>query len=94
MVLRGPLPEIVQASIEAWAGCVAGAMLLDDYLAAIRAVGFSEVVVESEKPAGDLLSESDARAFMAAQPGIDRQELARIAGLVVSVAVRARKPAS
>jgi arsenite methyltransferase len=94
MVLRGPLPEVVQASIEAWAGCVAGAMLLDDYLAAIRAAGFSEVVVESEKPAGDLLSESDARAFMAAQPGIDRQELTRIAGLVVSVAVRARKPAS
>jgi SAM-dependent methyltransferase len=94
LVLRGPLPEAVRASVEAWAGCVAGAMLLDDYRAAIRAAGFSEVAVESEKPAGDLLSEEDARAVMAAQPGIDRQEIARIAGLVVSVAVKARKPAS
>ncbi len=94
LVLHEPLPEAVRTSVEAWAGCVAGAMLLDDYLAAIRAAGFSEVVVEREKPAGDLLSEEDARAFQAAQPGIDREELDRIAGLVVSVAVRARKPAS
>ena len=48
IVLRGPLPEAVRKSVELWAGCVAGAMLLEEYLDAIRTAGFSEVTVESE----------------------------------------------
>jgi arsenite methyltransferase len=92
IVLRGPLPESVRKNVELWAGCVAGAMLLEEYLAAIRTAGFSEVTVESEKRAGDLVSGEDAAAFLAENPDIGRQELSRLAGLVVSVAVKAAKP--
>jgi arsenite methyltransferase len=91
IVLRGPLPEAVRKNVELWAGCVAGAMLLEDYLAAIRAAGFSDVTVEAEKRAGDLMSDGDAEALLAGNPDISRQELSRLAGLVVSVAVKAVK---
>jgi arsenite methyltransferase len=91
IVLRGPLPEAVRKSVELWAGCVAGAMLLEEYLGAIRTAGFSDVTVESEKRAGDLMSDGDAEALLAGNPDISRQELSRLAGLVVSVAVKAVK---
>jgi arsenite methyltransferase len=92
IVLRGPLPEAVRKNVELWAGCVAGAMLLEEYLAAIHAAGFSNVTVEGEKRAGDLMSDGDAEALLAGNPDISGQELSRLAGLVVSVAVKATKP--
>lgn len=52
IVTRGPLPQALRESVEAWAGCVAGALDLDDYLAAIRDAGFTDVeVLEPAAPA-------------------------------------------
>jgi SAM-dependent methyltransferase len=43
IVTDGPLPEQVKSSLSAWAGCVAGALDADDYIAAIKAAGFVDV---------------------------------------------------
>jgi ubiquinone/menaquinone biosynthesis C-methylase UbiE len=43
IVTDGPLPESVKSNLSAWAGCVAGALDVDDYLAAIEAAGFVDV---------------------------------------------------
>ena len=43
MVLTAELPPEQRADLEAWAGCVAGALPLEDYLDAVRAAGFSDV---------------------------------------------------
>jgi arsenite methyltransferase len=43
MAIRGDMPAAVKKSAEAWAGCVAGALELEGYLATIRGVGFSDV---------------------------------------------------
>ena len=43
MVLTADLPAEQRADLEAWAGCVAGALPLEDYLDAVRAAGFTEV---------------------------------------------------
>ncbi len=45
IVTRGSLPDDVQRSLEAWAGCVAGALPVEEYVAAIEAAGFAEVQV-------------------------------------------------
>jgi ubiquinone/menaquinone biosynthesis C-methylase UbiE len=45
IVSNGQLPEQIRASMEAWAGCIAGAMDLEEYLAVIRAAGFADVEV-------------------------------------------------
>jgi SAM-dependent methyltransferase len=43
IVTDGPLPEEIKNSLSAWAGCVAGAMDVKDYIAGIEAAGFEEV---------------------------------------------------
>ena len=43
MVLTADLPAGERADLEAWAGCVAGALPVEEYLGHIRAAGFSDV---------------------------------------------------
>jgi len=43
MVTDGPLPDEIKSSLSAWAGCVAGALNVQEYIAAIEAAGFSDV---------------------------------------------------
>lgn len=45
IVTDGPLPEVIKNSLSAWAGCIAGAMDVKDYVDAIRDAGFTEVDV-------------------------------------------------
>lgn len=48
----------IRGDLEQWAGCVAGALLLDDYLAAIRAAGFEDVEATYEPTKHGLVSAS------------------------------------
>jgi len=43
MVTDGALPEAIKNSLSAWAGCIAGALDVQDYLSAIEAAGFVNV---------------------------------------------------
>ena len=45
MVTEGPLPQKVKDSMSAWAGCIAGAWDVSDYVGAIEAAGFVDVEV-------------------------------------------------
>jgi arsenite methyltransferase len=93
LVLAKPLPESVARSVEAYAGCIAGALLKDDYLAAIGAAGFADVKIlaESTYPIG--LSNPDATELaILDDPTISREDLQAAADAVVSVKVSAVKP--
>jgi len=48
LVTTEVLPENVRKSFEAWAECIAGAMVKDDYLNVIKAAGFTNIRVEKE----------------------------------------------
>jgi arsenite methyltransferase len=48
VVSIGEIPDSVRSDMEAWAGCVAGALEKRAYLEVVRAAGFSEVVVLKE----------------------------------------------
>lgn len=48
IVLTKELPEAISNSIEAYIGCVAGAVLKDTYLDAIEAAGFKDVTIIDE----------------------------------------------
>jgi SAM-dependent methyltransferase len=48
LVLLKHLPESVRQSVDAYVGCIAGAVLKDEYLAAIDAAGFRNVRVHGE----------------------------------------------
>ena len=49
MVLLKELPEVIRRSVEAYVGCIAGASMKGDYLAAIEAAGFQEIKILGEE---------------------------------------------
>lgn len=77
VVLVGTLPEKVLASAELYAGCIAGAVQMDEYLDMIREAGFQNITVQKQKPIllpDDILlqylSEPEIRDFVTAGTGI------------------------
>ena len=50
IVLTGDLPEKIKNAAEMYAGCVASAILKDDYLQIIKDAGFKNLTLQKEKP--------------------------------------------
>lgn len=50
IVLTGDLPEKIKNAAEMYAGCVASAILKDDYLKIIQDAGFKKLQLQKEKP--------------------------------------------
>lgn len=48
IVTDGPLPESIKASLSAWAGCVSGALEVDEYISAIRTAGFEDMTLNPD----------------------------------------------
>ena len=48
LVLLKKLPESIRESVEAYVGCISGAMMKDKYLDAIKSAGFKDVTVVDE----------------------------------------------
>lgn len=90
VVIRGPLPDELRQLAELWAGCVAGALQEDDYIAKLTAAGFTDVQLEPWR----VYQASDARSLLAGV-GIDADAVApQIDGKVLSAFIRARRPAT
>jgi arsenite methyltransferase len=45
IVTEGELPEVIRRSLAAWAGCIAGALDIKEYITAIEAAGFNNVEI-------------------------------------------------
>jgi len=90
IVVAGELPPAIRSRLDAWAGCVAGALDEADYLGKMRAAGFVDV---------EVVSRDDVKISAAAEFA-DVQAQLREAGLsleeldhqVTSIRVKARKP--
>lgn len=90
VVVRGELPQALRQSIEAWVGCVAGALTETDYRRKLAAAGFEDVDVEVTR----VYDLGEAHGYLAAH-GVDLDPLApQVTGEVVSAFVRAKKPAA
>ena len=94
IVLLEELPESIKGSIEAYVGCLSGAILKHDYLKAILAAGFREVEIVEEAPFSLELTINDPTAQLIIEnSGISTAEAKKLAKQVSSVKVRAVKPA-
>jgi arsenite methyltransferase len=64
IVVNGELPQSIRNRLDAWAGCVAGALDESVYLDKIRAAGFEKVTVESRDyvPTGRALAEEQVQS--------------------------------
>jgi len=77
VVLMGNLPQALSKDAEMYAGCVAGAIQKEVYLELIRINGFSNIVVQKEKPINipddilkKYLDETELRSFKSGDTGI------------------------
>lgn len=50
IVLTGALPEKIKNAAEMYAGCVASAILMSDYLQIIKNTGFTNITLQKQKP--------------------------------------------
>ncbi len=93
IVTTGPLPGAARASVGAYVACLGGALMLDDYLAAVRAAGFDDVVVAREIAYSTTEDEvDDLLAAFELGGEISRAEAMQAAQLFRSVTVQAVKP--
>jgi SAM-dependent methyltransferase len=103
IVVDGDLPEFIRSRLDAWAGCIAGALDESLYLDKIRAAGFEHVEVQSrDQSAVDETTEWDeVQVVVAGGDGEEAKDLMAEAGLspsdlankVASIKVTAHKPA-
>jgi SAM-dependent methyltransferase len=77
IVLKGELPAKIREAAEMYAGCVAGAIQKDEYLALIETTGFKVITLQKEKPItvpddilGQYLSPEEITAFKNSGTGI------------------------
>jgi arsenite methyltransferase len=93
IVLLQELPESVRTSVAAYVGCLSGALMKSDYLAAIEAAGFGDIdIVEETAFAVELMANDPTGAAVIQKQGLAPEELDRVAASVVSIKVSAVKP--
>ncbi len=89
IVVQGEAPEAIRGSMEAWAGCIAGALHDDVYKSLLAEVGFTGIDIEVTRrySAADVASENGCCA-----PELSNEDVAKAEGLFVSAFIRATKP--
>ena len=82
------VPDVVKKNMELWIGCVAGALQKDDYVAKLKAAGFTGIDVEVTRE----YRAAEAQSFLEAS-GLNVDDFAAaIDGAFISAFIRARKP--
>ncbi len=91
IVIQGHLPEIIQQDMEAWAGCIAGALAEDTYRQLLAEAGFTAIEIEvTRRYSVQEVAESGADSSIAALSQAERDALE---GKFVSAFIRGQKPA-
>jgi ubiquinone/menaquinone biosynthesis C-methylase UbiE len=96
IVLLSDLPEKVKKSVEAYVGCIAGAILKEDYLDTIKSSGFEDIeIIEEINYPFDLIiamiSPEELDETLE-EMDISIQEGEELAGSVISIEVSGTKP--
>jgi arsenite methyltransferase len=88
VVTRGEVPADVRQNMLLWAGCIAGALQDDQYVAKLVKAGFDGIGIEPTR----MYDIADARAFLSGQ-GADVDAIAsQVQGKFMSAFIRATKP--
>lgn len=90
IVYQGHFPEELRSDLEAWSGCIAGALEEDTYRALLQEAGFSDIEIEvTRRYPLDEVAASGAKSSISALDPAERQALD---GKFISAFIRARKP--
>jgi len=90
ILIQGQIPQVVRADLEAWTGCIAGALEEETYRQLLAEAGFTAIEVEvTRRYALDDIAQSGAQTSIAS---LSDEERAGVDGKFVSAFIRARKP--
>jgi len=94
IVLLQALPEFLKSSIQAYVGCIAGAMRIDEYVNTIKQAGFKDVriIEETPFPVDFVTSDPSAQAIIKDMK-ISEDQVKQFANTVLSIRVQAIKKA-
>ena len=94
IVLLKELPDFVKNSVEAYIGCLSGAILKDEYIDAIKEAGFRDVKIvdESMFPVKFLVNDETATAIIESLD-VHPDEIDEIGNSIASIKVFGVKPA-
>jgi SAM-dependent methyltransferase len=95
LVLLKELPDFIKNSIEAYIGCVSGAILKDEYLRVIKAAGFQDVKIvdEASFPAEFIVSDPTVKKIIE-NLKVPSEKVRGVANSVISIKVYGVKPIS
>ncbi len=95
IVLLKELPAAIKRSVEAYVGCLSGAIMRDKYLETIKKAGFRNVkaVEESKFPVEYMVNDTTAKAVVK-DLGLTSKAIRDIANSVASVRIQGEKPRS
>jgi len=95
LVLLKELPDFIKNSIEAYIGCVSGAILKDEYLRGIKAAGFQDVKIvdEASFPAEFIVNDPTVKKIIE-NSKIPPEKVRGVASSVISIKVYGVKPIS
>jgi SAM-dependent methyltransferase len=93
IVLLKELPDFIKNSIQAYIGCVSGALMKDDYMAAIKEAGFQAISIIDEAlfPIECIANDPTAKTVID-KLKIPQEEIQAAGSSVVSIKVRGLKP--
>ncbi|MGZ6210440.1 MAG: methyltransferase domain-containing protein, partial [Syntrophales bacterium] len=93
IVLLRELPDVLKSSIEAYVGCLSGAVLRNEYLGIIEAAGFRDVKVvgETSFPA-ELLADDPIAKQLIENLKVPVQKVEKFASAILSIKVYGVKP--
>ena len=93
IVLLKELPDFIKKSIEAYIGCLSGAIMRDEYIGTIKAAGFQEVSIidETSFPIEGIANDPTAKAIIE-NLEIPPEKMKEVAGSVISIKVNGVKP--
>lgn len=93
MVLLKELPDFIKNSIEAYIGCISGALMKGEYIEVIREAGFHEVKIigEASFPIEFMADDSTTKAIIE-DLNIPIEKIKEISNSVASIKVQGIKP--
>ena len=93
LVLEKELPDVIKNSIEAYVGCLSGAVMKETYLGYIKEAGFGDIKVinETNFPVEDMANDLTAKAVVE-NLKMEPEEIKEVIKSVVSIKIAAIKP--
>jgi SAM-dependent methyltransferase len=93
LVLLKELPDSIKNSIEAYIGCVAGAIMKDEYIETIKAAGFQKVKIIDETPfPSEYITNDPTAKSIIKNSEIRPEQIKEAANSVISIKAYGVKP--